>query len=109
LGAIAVLEGPFKAHSGSVNLIREEGKCVIGANSADVITDLELAFWLLAGHGWNVRWLTPLRKGLTFRGTHSEGAASAGAASKLSSTHSKLGMNGRDENESTGNVQNRRL
>jgi hypothetical protein len=69
------------------------GKCVTGANSADVITDLELAFRLLAGHGRDVRWLTPAAQRINFpvfRGTHSEGAASAGAAPKLSSTHSKL-------------------
>ena len=102
LGAIAVLEGSFKAHSGSVNLICGEGKCVTGANSAHVTTDLELAFCLLAGHGWNVRWLTPLRKGLTsqFSGAHiPKGRLRQGAAPKLSSTHSKLRMIGRDENE----------
>jgi|SRR5215469_6986535 len=37
-GSHRVLEGSFKAYSGSVKLIHGEGKCVTGANSADVIT-----------------------------------------------------------------------
>ena len=76
------------------------------SSGCDHRPDLELAFRLLAGHGWNVRWLTPAAQRINFpvfRGTRSEGAASAGAAAKLS-THWKLCMIGRDENESTGNV-----